>query len=105
MTGSSRSVPATSIRPLPLMGCVAGGLLLTACSGNWKQAVGLQPTSPDEFAVESRARDCAHLAAAFLRKVSGARPPTEILQDLIASVRADRENHDDEARRADSKKS
>ncbi|HVH81125.1 MAG TPA: DUF3035 domain-containing protein [Stellaceae bacterium] len=29
--------------------------LLTACSNNWKQAVGIEPTPPDEFAVESRA--------------------------------------------------
>jgi hypothetical protein len=43
------------LRPiLPIAGCVAAGLLLTACS-NWKQTLGIAPTSPDEFAVESRA--------------------------------------------------
>jgi DUF3035 family protein len=29
-------------------------MLVSACS-NWKQAIGIEPTSPDEFAVESRA--------------------------------------------------
>jgi len=29
-------------------------MLLSAC-GNWKQTLGIEPTSPDEFAVESRA--------------------------------------------------
>jgi hypothetical protein len=28
--------------------------LLSGCS-NWKQAIGIEPTSPDEFAIESRA--------------------------------------------------
>src|SRR5580692_10365013 len=39
---------------LPVAGCIASGLLLAACS-NWKQTLGIEPTSPDEFAVESRA--------------------------------------------------
>jgi Protein of unknown function (DUF3035) len=31
-------------------------MLLSGCGGgNWKQAIGIEPTSPDEFAVESRA--------------------------------------------------
>ena len=33
-------------------------MLLSACGGttsSWKQALGIEPTSPDEFAVESRA--------------------------------------------------
>jgi hypothetical protein len=34
--------------------CLAAGFLLTGCSG-FKQAVGLSPQAPDEFAVESRA--------------------------------------------------
>jgi hypothetical protein len=45
-------------RLLSRLSCVAAVLLLTACSsggGNWKQALGIEPTSPDEFAVESRA--------------------------------------------------
>jgi hypothetical protein len=35
--------------------CLGGGLLVAGCGGNWKQAVGIEPTSPDEFAVEQRA--------------------------------------------------
>jgi hypothetical protein len=34
--------------------CLAGTALLSACS-DFKQAIGLDPTMPDEFAVESRA--------------------------------------------------
>jgi hypothetical protein len=31
-------------------------VLLSGCGGgNWKQSLGIEPTSPDEFAVESRA--------------------------------------------------
>ncbi|HWB51038.1 MAG TPA: DUF3035 domain-containing protein [Stellaceae bacterium] len=44
----------TRLRSLPVVGCVAAGLLLAGCS-NWKQTLGIEPTSPDEFAVESRA--------------------------------------------------
>lgn len=37
-------------------GCLGALLLVAGCGGgNWKQAVGIEPTSPDEFAVESRA--------------------------------------------------
>jgi hypothetical protein len=35
--------------------CAAGAILVSGCSSNWKQAIGIEPTSPDEFAVESRA--------------------------------------------------
>ena len=35
--------------------CTAAAALLSGCSSNWKQAIGIEPTSPDEFAVESRA--------------------------------------------------
>jgi len=34
--------------------CVAGALLLSACT-DFKRSIGLEKTSPDEFAVESRA--------------------------------------------------
>jgi hypothetical protein len=35
---------------------LASALLLSGCGGgNWKQAIGIEPTSPDEFAIESRA--------------------------------------------------
>jgi Protein of unknown function (DUF3035) len=34
--------------------CLAAGLLLAGCS-DFKKVVGIEPTSPDEFAVESRA--------------------------------------------------
>lgn len=34
--------------------CCAAAVLLCGCS-NWKQELGIEPTSPDEFAVESRA--------------------------------------------------
>jgi len=57
MTGSRRRVIAVSRHLLPAVVCLAGGMLLSACSsgGNWKQTLGIEPTSPDEFAVESRA--------------------------------------------------
>jgi len=58
MTGSGRGVSAVGGRFVPIAACIGAGLLLSACSGNggsWKQALGIQPTSPDEFAVESRA--------------------------------------------------
>src|SRR5579863_4076267 len=45
----------TRLRLLRLAFGVAAPALLSACSGNWKQTLGLEPTAPDEFAVESRA--------------------------------------------------
>jgi hypothetical protein len=45
----------TGSRLLPVVVCFAAGSLLSACGGNWKQAIGIEPTSPDEFAIESRA--------------------------------------------------
>jgi hypothetical protein len=46
----------TGTRLLSRLACLATVFLLTACGGgNWKQAIGIEPTSPDEFAVESRA--------------------------------------------------
>jgi len=54
MTASRRMVIATANRLLPFVVCVVAGVLVSACS-NWKQAIGIEPTSPDEFAVESRA--------------------------------------------------
>jgi hypothetical protein len=39
---------------LPSIFCVAAAATLSGC-GNWKQAIGIEPTSPDEFAIESRA--------------------------------------------------
>ena len=41
-------------RLLTALGCVAAAALISGCT-NWKQAIGIEPTSPDEFAVESRA--------------------------------------------------
>ena len=43
---------------LGIAACVAAGVSLTGCSSggsSWTQALGIEPTSPDEFAVESRA--------------------------------------------------
>jgi hypothetical protein len=54
MSGFRRKIITSVDRVLPVVGCVAAGLLLSACS-NWKQTLGIEPTSPDEFAVESRA--------------------------------------------------
>jgi len=54
MTGFRQKIVATVEHILPVVACVAAGMLLSACS-NWKQALGIEPTSPDEFAVESRA--------------------------------------------------
>jgi hypothetical protein len=54
MTASSRMVIAVSPRLLPAVACVALTMLLGGCS-NWKQTLGIEPVSPDEFAVESRA--------------------------------------------------
>jgi Protein of unknown function (DUF3035) len=34
--------------------CIAGSVAVSGCSG-WKQSLGLEPSMPDEFAVESRA--------------------------------------------------
>jgi hypothetical protein len=38
----------------PIIMCLAAGVLLTGCS-DFKRITGIEPTSPDEFAVESRA--------------------------------------------------
>jgi hypothetical protein len=46
---------AVAGRALVLTASLASALLLSGCGGNWKQAIGIEPTSPDEFAVESRA--------------------------------------------------
>jgi hypothetical protein len=54
MTGLSRMVIAVPFRLLPTVACVTLTVLLGGCS-NWKQTLGIEPTSPDEFAVESRA--------------------------------------------------
>jgi hypothetical protein len=54
MSGFRRRIIASVDRVLPVAGCIAVGLLLSACS-NFKQVLGIEPTSPDEFAVESRA--------------------------------------------------
>lgn len=54
MTASSRMVIAVSSRFLPAVACVTLTVLLGGCS-NWKQTLGIEPTSPDEFAIESRA--------------------------------------------------
>jgi hypothetical protein len=40
--------------PLLVVACMAATLGLTGCS-NWKQVLGIDQPSPDEFAVESRA--------------------------------------------------
>jgi hypothetical protein len=55
MTAFDRGVIAVSPRFIAKAAILGGAMLLSACTGNWKQAVGIQPTSPDEFAVESRA--------------------------------------------------
>jgi hypothetical protein len=56
MTGSRRGIFTVGGRVLPIVACIGAGMLLSACSGGgWKQALGIEPTSPDEFAVESRA--------------------------------------------------
>jgi hypothetical protein len=54
MTGSRQSFIALANRLPPVVVCLAVATLLSGCS-NWKQAIGIEPTSPDEFAVESRA--------------------------------------------------
>jgi len=55
MTTSSRMVIAAIVRFLPSVACSAVIMLVAGCTNNWKQQLGLEPTSPDEFAVESRA--------------------------------------------------
>jgi hypothetical protein len=53
MTASRRAViPGNGFRPIIV--CLAAGLLLAGCS-DFKRITGIEPTSPDEFAVESRA--------------------------------------------------
>jgi hypothetical protein len=54
MTASRRMIIATANCLLPIIVCVVTGMLVSACS-NWKQTLGIEPTSPDEFAIESRA--------------------------------------------------
>lgn len=54
MSAARRTNVAALSRLRPVMVCLAGGIVLSACT-NFKQVVGLEPTSPDEFAVESRA--------------------------------------------------
>jgi hypothetical protein len=54
MTDTRRRVIAIVDRVLPVVACIAAGILVSGCS-NWKQSLGIEPTSPDEFAVESRA--------------------------------------------------
>ena len=54
MTGSSQMVTAASHRLLPAVACIGLVVVLGGCN-NWKQTLGIEPTSPDEFAVESRA--------------------------------------------------
>lgn len=41
-------------KSLLMVSCVGAALLLSGCAG-FKQTIGLEPTAPDEFAVESRA--------------------------------------------------
>lgn len=55
MIGSRRGVSAIDRRLPSLSACIGMALLVAACSNNWKQTLGIEPTSPDEFAVESRA--------------------------------------------------
>jgi hypothetical protein len=47
-------VIAVSPRLLPTVACIGLMVLLGGCS-NWKQTLGIEPTPPDEFAVEARA--------------------------------------------------
>ena len=54
MTGGSGVVIAASRHVLPVVACLALTVALGGCS-NWKQTLGIEPVSPDEFAVESRA--------------------------------------------------
>ena len=54
MTESSRMAIVVSHRLLLTVACVAAVVAVGGCS-NWKQTLGIEPVSPDEFAVESRA--------------------------------------------------
>lgn len=54
MTRSLRTVTAASSRLLPTVACIGLTVVLGGCN-NWKQTLGIEPVSPDEFAVESRA--------------------------------------------------
>jgi hypothetical protein len=54
MSGFRRMVTAVRHRGLAAVAIVAAGLSLTGCD-SFKRAVGMEKTSPDEFAVESRA--------------------------------------------------
>lgn len=54
MTSSIRMVIAGRRRLLLPVACAGLVLLLGGCN-NWKQTLGIEPVSPDEFAVESRA--------------------------------------------------
>src|ERR1700758_4412875 len=54
MTGLDRSRPAWPRFPLVALFCLVAGPTLVACA-DFKRAVGIERTSPDEFAVESRA--------------------------------------------------
>lgn len=54
MTGFRQKIVAASGNILAAVACIALAMPLSACA-NWKQALGIEPTSPDEFAVESRA--------------------------------------------------
>ena len=57
MTAFVRKAVAIAAGARPIGVCLAAGVLVSACGGssNWKQTLGIEPTSPDEFAVESRA--------------------------------------------------
>jgi Protein of unknown function (DUF3035) len=54
MTAPPRAIIAATDRLRPFVVCLMAGVLLTACN-NFKQVVGIEPTPPDEFAVEQRA--------------------------------------------------
>ena len=54
MTGFRRLVTAARGGLLPSVACVGAVALLSACT-DFKRAVGMERTSPDEFAVEQRA--------------------------------------------------
>jgi hypothetical protein len=56
MSGARRKALAITNCLFPAAACLGMAMTLTGCGGgNWKQAIGIEPTSPDEFAVESRA--------------------------------------------------
>jgi hypothetical protein len=54
MSDDCQSVTAARERLLPAVVCIAAVLLLSACT-DFKRAVGIEKTAPDEFAVEQRA--------------------------------------------------